>query len=40
MNNWDKSRQDDKFKRKLMTVKSTMSKRKKLKRLNKFQNNL
>ena len=29
MNNWDKSRQDDKFKKKLLTVKSTMHKRKK-----------
>lgn len=28
MNNWDKSRQDDKYKKKLLTVKSTMSKRK------------
>ncbi len=26
MKNWDKSRQDDKFKKKLLTVKSTMKK--------------
>lgn len=26
MNTWDKNRQDDKFKKKLMTVKSTMHK--------------
>lgn len=26
MNSWDKTRQDDKFKKKLMTVKSTMHK--------------
>ena len=26
MKNWDKSRQDDKFKKKLLTVKSTMRK--------------
>ena len=28
MNNWDKNRQDDKFKKKLLTVKSTFRKRK------------
>jgi len=28
MNSWDKTRQDDKFKKKLLTVKSTMHKRK------------
>lgn len=27
MNNWDKTRQDDKFKKKLQNVKSTMHKR-------------
>ncbi len=26
MNSWDKTRQDDKFKKKLLTVKSTMHK--------------